>query len=176
MPVEGELGEGKWTGPICLFLVTPPSVVPPALTCRPSRRPTRRRTACPGGLLSIPVMWVTWWPHPCGPRGLNQIFRKPGIKYSETTEKKDSPPPFITRAKPVPPLDVGPRCPWAHRSPSLGRNGKHVSQTCHVERPMCDRVAVRRRLNHVARRYVGRGPRGSEETSLTSKCQLRGPS
>jgi len=134
----------------------------------------RAPAAC--SVLSILVMWVTWWPHPCGPRGLNQIFRKPGIKYSETTEKKDSPPPFITRAKPVPPLDVGPRCPWAHRSPSLGRNGKHVSQTWHVERPMCDRVAVRRRLNHVARRYVGRGPRGSEETSLTSKCQLRGPS
>jgi len=125
LPVEGELGEGKWTGPICLFLVTPPSVVPPALTCRPSRRPTRRRTACPGGLLSIPVMWVTWWPHPvrAPPPGSNTISRTWNKIFRDDGEKeKDSPPPPFSHARqnPVPTLAVGSRCLRAHRSAFAG--------------------------------------------------------
>ena len=50
-------------GPICLFLVTPPWAYH-TLPCRPPRRSTRRRPACLRGQLCIPVMWVTWWPHP----------------------------------------------------------------------------------------------------------------
>ena len=121
LQVEGELGDGK-RGPFVYSssphhrLYHPRSRVDHLAGLRVAAG--RAPAAC--SVLSILVMWVTWWPHPCGPRGLNQIFRKPGIKYSETTEKKDSPPPFITRAKPVPPLDVGPRCPWAHRSAFAG--------------------------------------------------------
>jgi hypothetical protein len=146
------------------------------LTCRPSHRPTRRRPACPGGLLSIPVMWVTWWPHPrwAPPPGSNisrtwnKIFRDDG--------EKDSPPPFLTRAKTCTSFGCGAQVPRGPTGrPSWGGNGKHVRQSCHVERPMCARVAVGRRLSHVARRYGGSGPRRSEETSLT-RCQLRGPS
>jgi len=137
----------------------------------------RAPAAC--SVLSILVMWVTWWPHPCGPRGLNQIFRKPGIKYSETTERKRRIlllRLFRTRAKTLYPLWLwGPGASGPTGRPSLGRKRQTCAsnlprRTAHV-RPRRSREAIEPRR----RRFGGRGPRGSVETSLT-RCQLRGPS
>jgi len=137
------------------------------LTCRPSRRPTRRRTACPGGLLSIPVMWVTWWPHPvrAPPPGSNTISRTWNKIFRDDGEKKkDSPPPPFSHARenPVPHSGCGVQVPPGPQvGLRWGGNGKHVRQTCHVERPLCARVEVGRRLSHVAGDSAGVGPAGA---------------
>ena len=96
------------------------------LTCRPSRRPTRRRRACPGCLLSAQhpshvgdvVAASVRAPRPESniSKTWNKIFRDDGEKG------KDSPPPPFSHARqnPVPTLAVGSRCLRAHRSAFAG--------------------------------------------------------
>jgi hypothetical protein len=131
-------------GPICLFLAISLPVYHP-LTCRPLRRPTRRRSACPGGQLSIPVIWVTWWPHlRAGPAAW--------IKYFFDN------PPFFTRAETVPPLAAGPRFIWGHLSAFAGEK---TANMCVKYATSMAHVRVRGGqwwLSHVTGDTAGRGP------------------
>ena len=147
------------------------------LTCRPSRRPTRRRRACPGCLLSAQhpshvgdvVAASVRAPRPESniPKTWNKIFRDDGEKgfSSAFYHARET----CTSSGCGAQVSMGPQVAFAGEERQTCESNL-ARRTAHV-RPRRSREAIEPRR----RRFGGRGPRGSVETSLT-RCQLWGPS